>query len=144
MKNTNRDRQWDSLFMVFARDVGEMSYGVRLRVGAVAVRDRRVIAIGYNGTPQGEDNCCEIQDEYGNLTTKSTVIHAEANLAKYAEENHIDLAGCTLYVTHSPCRNCGGLIISKDFKEVVYGKQYRDISILGELIKEGIVCREFN
>ncbi len=55
-----RQQQWDRLFLKFAYDVSQMSRATRLQVGAVAVKDRRVVCIGYNGTPEGENNCCEL------------------------------------------------------------------------------------
>lgn len=146
MEIQNRSIQWDALFMRFASDVANMSYAKRLKVGAVAVRDNRVIAIGYNGTASGEDNCCEIVDKtnFGILVTKSNVIHAEANLIKYAKIHNIDLIGCTLYITHSPCQNCGHLVMDAQFVEVIYGKPYRDTTVLLEIEAIGIKVREWN
>jgi len=161
----DRAKQWDKLFMRFALDVAEMSRAERLKVGAVAVRDRRVIAIGYNGTPPGEDNCCEefvretthhMSPEYDVhavrqwregkmwvLKTKPNVIHAEDNLIRFSEENNIDLHGCTLYITHSPCPLCGDKVINAGFKEVVYEKHYRIVTDLPELTKAGIFVRQW-
>lgn len=161
----SRDRQWHALFMRFAQDVAQMSRAIRLKVGAVAVRDRRVIAIGYNGTPEGEDNCCEelvitdkngIEDDYDVsayreyrdgenwvLQTKLNVIHAEDNLIRYADKHSIDLNGCTLYITHSPCPACGEKIIANGFKEVVFEKHYRVVTDLHFLIDKGIEVRQW-
>ena len=146
MTNQIRLSLWDRLFMRFATDVSNMSHAIRLNVGAVAVRDKRVIAIGYNDTPSGEDNCCEIIDKtnFGKLITKTNVVHAEANLIKYAKENNIDLYGCTLYITHSPCPSCGQLVIDTGFSEVVFGKHYRIVSDLSKLTEAGINVREYN
>lgn len=130
--------------MRFATDVSNMSYAIRLKVGAVAVRDRRVIAIGYNGTPSGEDNRCENLAIDGTLVTRANVVHAEVNLIKFAQENHIDLTGCTLYITHSPCPNCGPKVIEAGFVEVVFGKHYRIVSDLSKLTENGIIVREWN
>jgi dCMP deaminase len=141
--NDHRLQAWDALFMRFASDVANMSYAKRLKVGAVAVRDKRVIAIGYNGTPSGEDKCCE-EVINGALVTKSNVVHAEANLIKYAKTHNIDLVGCTLYITHSPCQNCGHLVMDAQFVEVIYGKPYRDTTILLEIEAIGIKVNEWN
>ena len=141
---TDRDFQWHQLFMRFATDVGNMSTAIRLKLGAVAVKERRVIAIGYNGTPPGHDNSCEITDDFGNLVTKPNVIHAEDNLIRFAKERNIDLCGCTLYVTHSPCPNCCDLIRSAGFKEVIYGKPYRIMSGLTALRESRIMVTEWN
>lgn len=158
-----RNAQWDALFMKFATDVAEMSRAVRLKVGAVAVRDLRVIAIGFNGTPKGEDNCCEelveelntvsvsMQHDYNPsehrewidskmyvLKTKPNVVHAEDNLIQFAEEHNIDLQGCTLYITHSPCPPCAEKIIAAGFDEIVFEKHYRVKSQLS-----GITTRQW-
>lgn len=159
----SRKSDWDRLFMNFASDVASMSYAVRLKVGAVAVRDRRVIAIGYNGTPKGTDNCCEdevVLDPTKDLIskgehtvwrdgknwilkTKSNVIHAEDNLIRFANANYIDLNDCTLYITHSPCPSCGEKIIATGIKEVVYEKHYRIVTDLHFLTNEGIKVRKW-
>lgn len=160
--NAARLAQWDALFMRFAQDVSQMSYAVRLKVGAVAVRDLRVVAIGFNGTPSGEDNRCEdlvefdMNDEaFGSeviewrddknwkLVTKSNVIHAEDNLIRYADRHNIDLNDCTLYITHSPCPSCGDKIIANGFKEVVYEKHYRIATDLHFLIDKGVKVRQW-
>lgn len=157
----NRNDQWDELFAGFASDVSKMSRAVRLKVGAVAVRDCRVIAIGFNGTPKGEDNCCEDKVYYDNhdpyhnpndfpeseelnpsrndgmvkrykLVTKSNVVHAEDNLIQFAKEHSIDLNGCTLYITHSPCYQCTKKILDNGFKEVVYKMLFRETAHLSD------------
>lgn len=162
----SRSLDWDRLFMNFAGDVSNMSRAVRLKVGAVAVRNLRVVAIGYNGTPAGEDNCCEEMvetDETGNeheynvsihrewkdnknwvLRTKSNVIHAEDNLIRFAKNNNIDLTGCVLYITHSPCLECSKKIKEAGFSEIVYGKLFRDIQHLKDFNSSGIGMREWN
>lgn len=134
--------------MKFAHDVAKMSWAMRLKVGAVAARDRRVIALGYNGTPAGEDNCCEdwvTDPETGLLVsvTKPNVIHAESNLINFSKENNIDLNGCTLYITHSPCAGCGDKIIEAGFKEVIFGTHYRIVSNLHFLSEAGVKVRQW-
>ena len=122
-----RQQQWDRLFLKFAKDVSQMSRAVRLQVGAVAVKDRRVVCIGYNGTPEGEDNCCEFTDHFGNLITKPNVIHAEDNLIRFSKKLGVDLTGCTLYITHSPCVNCCELIKESGICRVVFSEPHRDV-----------------
>ena len=68
--------KWDMVYMDTAKRFASLSYANRLQVGAIAVKDNRIISVGYNGTVAGEDNACE--DENGN--TKPSVIHAELNL----------------------------------------------------------------
>ena len=133
-----RQQQWDRLFLKFAKDVSQMSRATRLQVGAVAVKDRRVVCIGYNGTPEGEDNCCEFTDNFGNLVTKPNVIHAEDNLIRFSKGLGVTLVGCTLYLTHSPCMGCCKLILGSGFSRVVFSIPYRDTVCLLQLEARGI------
>ena len=80
-----------------------------------------IISDGYNGTPSGFENCCEIDEN----TTKPYVLHAEANaITKVAKSNNSSL-GATLYVTASPCMECAKLIIQSGIKRVVFSDAYR-------------------
>ena len=90
-------------------------------MGAVAVRDRRIVCCGFNGTSPGEDNCCE--DENG--FTKTNVIHAEDNLIRFANRDKIDLSSCDIYITHSPCSGCATKLIEAKFRKVFYSEDYR-------------------
>lgn len=103
-------------FMDVSRSASKLSYCVKRKVGAVAVRDGHIICDGYNGTPSGEDNVCE--DVYG--VTFTGVLHAEENLIAYAAKKGIPLEGCTLYVTYPPCSHCMSVIKAAGFVEVVY------------------------
>ena len=99
----------------------ENSYCQRRKVGAIIVKDQMIISDGYNGTPSGFENICE--DETG--TTKSYVLHAEANaISKVARSNNSS-DGATLYVTASPCVECAKLIIQAGIKRVVFNELYR-------------------
>lgn len=85
------------------------------------VKDKMIISDGYNGTPSGFENECE--DEDG--TTKSYVLHAEANaITKVAKSNNSS-EGSTLYITTSPCMECSKLIIQAGITRVVYEEKYR-------------------
>ena len=90
-------------------------------MGAILVKDQMIISDGYNGTPSGFENCCEIDEN----TTKPYVLHAEANaITKVAKSNNSSL-GATLYVTASPCMECAKLIIQSCIKRVVFSDNYR-------------------
>ena len=90
-------------------------------MGALIVKNQRIISDGYNGTPAGFENICE--DE--NNVTKPYVLHAEANaITKIARSNNSS-EGATLYVTASPCIECAKLIIQAGIKRVVYSEKYR-------------------
>lgn len=107
-------KRWNEYFMDVARRTAQLSYCVKRKVGAVAVRDNRIICVGYNGTPVGDDNACEDM----NGSTFSNVLHAEENLVIYAARKGISLEGCTLHVTYEPCLHCLSVIKAAGFTEV--------------------------
>jgi dCMP deaminase len=106
----------------------ELSTARRLKVGALIVKDDRIISIGYNGMPSGWDNNCELELEDGTIKTKPEVLHAETNaIAKLARsvESGLD---ADLFVTHSPCLDCAKLIYQAGIRRVYYATNYRDDS----------------
>lgn len=111
----------DRRYLRMAKIWAENSYCTRRQVGALIVKDKMIISDGYNGTPSGFENVCELEDG----TTKPYVLHAEANaITKVAKSNNNSL-GATLYVTASPCLECAKLIIQSGIKRVVYSEMYR-------------------
>ena len=129
-------QKWVDAFMDTAERFAQLSSAVRLKVGAVVVKDNRIISIGYNGMPSGWTNECEeeighILDDSGNIVetrtkTKDEVIHAEANaiikLARDGESGN----GASLFCTHAPCIHCAKLIHGAGIKTVYYRESYRD------------------
>ena len=125
--------KWDTAYMKTAETFGSLSSAKRLQVGAIVVKDNRIISIGYNGMPSGWDNCCEdhftmINDKgerFIETKTKSEVIHAEANaiakLARCTESGD----NSTIYITHAPCIECAKLIYSSGITNVYYRNEYR-------------------
>ena len=117
-------------FMDVAERFAQLSSARRKKVGAIVVKDDRIISIGYNGMPPGWDNNCEdehIDDRwYVTLKTKPEVLHAETNaIAKLARSNESGL-DATMFITHSPCIECAKLIYQSGISKVYYGQQYRD------------------
>lgn len=112
--------------MEAAQLYAKLSSAKRLQVGAVIVKDNRIISIGYNGMPAGWTNECETSDEYGNRpVTKPEVLHAETNaIAKVAKSNE-SAEGAVLYTTCAPCLDCAKLIYQAGISRVVYGHGYR-------------------
>jgi len=135
--------------MKTAEVFSELSSAKRLHVGAIVVKDDRIISIGYNGMPSGWDNNCEdkIYCDDGDwsewseqkdpkdlnlpckkfkLVTKPEVLHAETNaiakLAKSTESGN----GATMFITHSPCLDCAKLIFQSGINSVYYRNEYRD------------------
>ena len=117
-------------YMDVAERFAKLSYAKRLNVGAIVVKDDRIISIGYNGMPSGWDNDCEEvvgQDEVGSLVLKSKpeVLHAESNaIAKLAKSNESG-NNATLFVTHSPCLDCAKLIYQSGITTVYFKDNYR-------------------
>lgn len=132
-----------------ARRFADLSHARRLHVGAVVVKDDRIISIGYNGMPAGWDNNCEDeivvavvdgvpQREIKELKTRSEVLHAETNaIAKLARSNESGF-GSDMFITHSPCLDCAKLIFQSGIKRVWYGEAYRNTDGIEFLTKSGI------
>lgn len=114
------------MFMNIAETVSKQSSAKRLQVGAIVVKDDRIISIGYNGMPAGWDNECEIEDRAGALITKAEVLHAESNaIAKLARCSESGV-GASLFITHSPCIECAKLIYQSGIATVYYKNEYRN------------------
>ena len=130
-------------YMKTAEVFAELSSARRLHVGAIIVKDDRIISIGYNGMPSGWDNDCEdqIYDEDGfhiTLKTKPEVLHAETNaIAKLAKSTESGL-GATLFVTHAPCLECSKLVYQSGINSVYYRNNYRSQDGIQFLEKAGV------
>ena len=111
----------DKRYLRMARIWAENSYCTRRKVGALIVKDKMIISDGYNGTPSGFENVCELD----NGTTKPYVLHAEANAITKITKSGNNSDGATLYVTASPCLECSKLIIQSGIRRVVYSETYR-------------------
>ena len=128
------------MYMDIAETVAKQSYATRLKVGAVAVNDNRILSIGYNGTPPGWDNVCEYTVTSSNgsaptIVTKPEVIHAEENcILKMARDGQA-AKGSDLFITHNPCYICAKMIITSGIKKVWWRNHYRDDAGLDMLTK---------
>ena len=116
-----KQMELDKRYLRMARIWAENSYCTRRKVGALIVKDKMIISDGYNGTPSGFENVCELD----NGTTKPYVLHAEANAITKIAKSGNNSDGATLYVTASPCMECAKLIIQSGIRRVVYGELYR-------------------
>lgn len=134
-------------YMDTAKIFAELSHARRLHVGAIIVKDDRIISIGYNGMPSGWDNNCEEvieQHEDGGqiLKTRPEVLHAESNaIAKLAKSGDSGL-GADMFVTHAPCIECAKLIFQSGIRRVYFGMAYRDDSGVNFLRKSGVTVVE--
>lgn len=144
-KPTNSQEKWDKRFLNLAREVSTWSTCVRnqRQVGSVIVRDKRIIATGFNGAPSGVTSCQErgycLRDKLGIASgTRQEVCystHAEQNALVQAAKMGIEVDGATMYITHRPCVICTKLLINAGIKRVVYAEHYPDefsVQILNE------------
>lgn len=139
--------------MQTAKIFAELSHARRLHVGAIVVKDDRIISIGYNGMPSGWDNNCEnesIELYSGHegaihrtvLKTKPEVLHAESNaIAKLARSNESG-DGADIFITHAPCIECAKLIYQSGIRRVFFGQQYRDTTGIDFLKRSGIEAQQ--
>ena len=128
--------KWDERFMNLAETVAEWSscYQANRHVGAVAVKDKRILTTGYNGAPSGIDSCAErgecirrkLDIASGTRQEVCYAVHAEQNAIIQAAKLGISLEGATLYVTHQPCVICTRMIINSGIKTVIYKNGYPD------------------
>ena len=124
----------DKRYLRMARIWAENSYCTRRKVGALIVKGKMIISDGYNGTPSGFENVCELD----NGTTKPYVLHAEANAITKIAKSGNNSEGATLYVTASPCLECSKLIIQSGIRRVVYSEAYRLTDGIDLLKRAGI------
>lgn len=114
---------WDEYFMMLAKLVATMATCKKRRVGAVVVRNRRILTTGYNGAPPGMPHCtevgCLVFEEEGSSCRRA--IHAEQNAVL---QNSGGLEGATLYTSYLPCVDCMKDIVSARIAEVVYEEEY--------------------
>ncbi len=128
--------KWDERFIKMAKLVGEWSscYRSNRQVGAVVVVDKRIMATGYNGAPQGIMSCVErrecLRDKLnipsGTQHEICFGVHAEQNAIAQCARLGISIEGGTMYVTHQPCTICTKIIINAGIKRVVYLNPYPD------------------
>lgn len=130
--------KWQQAYMDTAERFGALSTAKRLQVGAIVVKDNRIISIGYNGMPSGWNNECE--DE--NFKTKPEVLHAEENAIAKLASSHESGKGAEVYITHSPCMNCAKLIYASGIAKVYYKHKYRSEDGIHFLEKCGLEVKQ--
>lgn len=144
-------RKWDKRFMEVANLVAGWSSCVRKgrQVGSVIVKDRRIVATGYNGAPAGIKSCAEkgvcLRDEKGiESGTRAEfcyATHAEQNALVQTARLGISVDGATIYVTHRPCVICTKLLINAGIKRIVYEQGYPD-DLSMEILNESDIVVE--
>ena len=128
---------WDRYFMNLAREAATRSTCPRKAVGAIIVRDKAVLATGYNGSLRGLPHCTEVGCLMENDHCVRTV-HAEANALLQAARHGVTIEGTDIYVTASPCWMCFKLIVNAGIRRILYGEFYRDTRIVEFAEQAGI------
>ncbi len=142
---------WNEYFMRIAREVSERATCRRRKVGAVMVREKRILTTGYNGVPRGIVHCEErgcLRDELGVPSGERHELcrglHGEMNALVQAAVHGVGVEGSTLYCTNRPCSLCAKMLINAGVKRIVIGERYPD-KLGEELLKEaGIPVERFD
>jgi dCMP deaminase len=140
-------KSWDEYFMSIAGLVAQRSTCLRRHVGAVIVKDKRILATGYNGAPSGIRHC----EELGCLRETLNVprgerheicrgTHAEQNAIIQASTCGVNISGATIYTTHQPCFICTKMLINAHIAKIIYRKEYPDKLALDMLKEAQIPC----
>ena len=137
---------WDQYFMTITRQVAERSTCLRAKVGAVIVRDRSILATGYNGSPAGMPHCIEVGCLiYESRTPDGEIeqncwrtIHAEINAITQAARNGAAIRDADIYVTHTPCIHCLKVLINTGIRSVHYGREYK-LHTVRELLQHAAI-----
>lgn len=109
----------DKVYMNIASEISSLSHCVRKKVGAIIVKDNNILSFGYNGTPSGMANKCELDGK-----TRWVVLHAESNAIVKVAKSTSSSEGATMYTTLSPCDECAKLIVQSGIKRVVFKDVY--------------------
>jgi len=141
----------DRNFINIAKEIATASKCVSKQVGAVIVKDGRILSTGYNGTPAGYINCCDYWDnkytKEHHEWSKLYEIHAEMNAIIWAAREGISIKDATIYVTLEPCSECSKNLIASGIKRIVYEKSYEhnNSEIISKFIKDnGVVIEQLN
>ncbi len=140
---------WDQYFMTITQQVAERSTCNRAKVGAVIVRDRNILATGYNGAPAGMPQCTEAgcliyesKTPYGEVEQNCfRTIHAEINAIAQAAKNGSTIKDSSIYVTHTPCIHCIKVLVNTGIKTVYYESPYK-LDTLEEILRNTRVHME--
>jgi dCMP deaminase len=143
----------DATYLKMSHTWAQLSKARRKKVGCLIVKDGMIISDGFNGTPKGFDNDCEIFDpahsisydpKKDELITKPEVLHAESNAITKLAKSTQSSDGATMYITCSPCIDCAKLIIQAGIKRLVFGEVYKNDHGLKLLRQAGILSSSIN
>jgi dCMP deaminase len=141
---------WDEYFMGITELVAQRSTCLRRRVGAVAVRDKRILTTGYNGAPSNLQHCLEVGclREQNNIPSGERhelcrALHAEQNVIIQAAFHGLSIAGSTIYSTTLPCVICAKMLINSGVEKIIYQDGYADQLSLDMLKEAGVGLEKF-
>ena len=145
MNNKNERPSWDEYFMTIAKEVATRSTCLRRHVGAILVKDRRILATGYNGAPKNLAHCaitgCVREQENipsGERHEVCRALHAEQNALLQAATYGVKIEGATLYCTTQPCVMCAKMLINVGVEKIYVLESYPDPLALNLLAEAGI------
>lgn len=140
----------DTYFMQMAELVASRSTCLRRQVGAVVVKEKRVLSTGYNGAPKGLKHCAEVgcvrqqgQIESGTRHELCRGVHAEQNAVIQAAYFGVSIKGGTMYTTNYPCVLCAKILVNSGIEEIVYRDDYVDELSREILDESGVVVRRY-
>ncbi len=133
---------WDDYFLMIAEDVSTRATCIRRKVGAVIVKNRRILSTGYNGAPSGISHCSEekcLRTKYkvpsGERHELCRGLHAEQNAIIQAARYGISIENAVIYVTHQPCSICTKMLINSGIVKFIYRSPYND-DLAKEMVDE--------
>ena len=140
---------WNDYFMEICKLIAQRSSCLSRKVGAIIVKDNKILATGYNGSPIGLENCCDRGyclrkgSKSGENLGTCMAVHAEENAILQCAKNGVSCEGATIYVTTYPCSNCMKSIIQSGIVEVIYLECYNS-PLTDELVRlSGIKCKQY-
>lgn len=141
---------WDEYFMTLTEEVASRTTCLRRAVGAIIVKDRRILATGYNGVPSGIRHCAEVGCLRQQLNIPSGErhemcrgLHAEQNAIIQAAKYGINIDGASIYINTQPCIVCAKMLINSGIREIIYKNPYPDELAMSMLEESGIHLRVF-
>lgn len=149
MRSDSRRPSWDEYFIAITLEVAKRSTCRRRQTGAVIVKDKRILATGYNGAPSGLAHCLDIgclREKWGIPSGEHHELcrglHAEQNAIIQAALHGVKIGGAKIYCTHQPCVLCAKMIINAGLKEIIYLEPYPDALACEMLAEAKIKIRE--
>ena len=145
--------KWDARFMKLAAEIASWAscYQPNRKIGAVIVKNKRIMTTGYNGAPAGVKTCVErgeclrrkLNVPSGTRQEVCYTIHAEQNAIIQAARLGVSIEGATLYCTHQPCSVCAKMIVNAGITRVVYGEGYPDAFAVDMLNEGGVLLEKY-